>query len=140
MHLFGFLPPLVVRLLFGGYWIVLMTLIHYPIDVQERGDPTSSDKLVHVFGYGLLAWLAAMVVDSFSRGRSVFAGAHGWKWAVVLIAAVTLHGLVDEFTQPLTNRDCDPWDAAADVLGATLAVCIYVRLVRSAHFTAHGAA
>jgi VanZ family protein len=65
------------------------------------------------------------------------------KWsrtAGTVFVAVAAYGGLDELTQPLTNRTCDPWDFAADVVGAALGLFLYRRFLREHFIGPSGAA
>lgn len=128
----GLLPPRLARALLAVYWAGLLVLMHFPVEVQERGRTVPVDKLVHLAAYGILAVLAAVVIDGLAAGPSRFAARGGWKSGVALVALVAAHGLLDEWTQPWTGRDFDWWDAAADAVGAAAAVAAYTRLMAHA--------
>ena len=108
------LPPAMVRGALLVYWIVLLVLIHMPI--PRTTEPNNgSDKIVHFVLYGWLAFLLTASLDRLAAG--------GWKLRVGLVLAlVSAQGLIDELTQPLTGRDCDPWDWLADSVGALAAL------------------
>lgn len=70
-----------------------------------------ADKLLHAGGYALLGFLVRVAVAARVRdGRRAFL-------AAVVIAA--LYGATDEWHQHhVPNRQADPWDWAADAVGA----------------------
>lgn len=103
------------RLAFAAYALLLLVATHVPSPVPLVAGGVSLDKLVHVAAYGVLgvlclAWLR-------STGAAV-----GWPTRLAVLACLTLFGAVDELTQPLVNRVCDPLDGAADALGVGAAV------------------
>lgn len=101
----------------AAYWFCLLLLTHWPNPWPMRGEPRHVDKLVHFTLYCVLAGLAAA---TFSTPGSPNAGR---RMLAVLLLAIAF-GLVDETTQPLTQRDFDWWDWLADILGATTGVLV----------------
>lgn len=73
------------------------------------------DKVVHFFAYAGLAFFM----------RCAIRPVPGRGWAVLLLCSV--FGAVDELTQPLFNRTCDPFDWLANVAGVA-SVCVVWRV------------
>ena len=98
------------------YWLALCLATHLRNPWPAGGTPTYPDKLVHFTAYGILAALAvfALIGPRSSRGRGSLV-----RRAAVIWCAVVVYGLLDEFTQPLTGRDFEWLDWAADIGGAT---------------------
>lgn len=97
--------------LLAAYWLVLITTTHLP-KVPEPLGFRPSDKVQHLLAYATLAVLAGWV---WSLMRPF-----GWRQALVLLAMVAAHGILDEVTQPLFGRNADVLDWFADVAGATI--------------------
>ena len=97
------------------YWLALCLATHLRNPWPAGGTPTYPDKLVHFTAYGILAALAvlALVGPRASRGRGPLV-----RRAAAILAVVVAYGLIDEFTQPLTGRDFEWLDWAADIGGA----------------------
>jgi VanZ family protein len=102
--------------LLGIYWIVLATLTHIPVAVG----PPNSDKVQHVAAYFVLGFLFALFLHT-----------RGWeprRIVITTIISLFAFAVVDELTQELVNRYCDPWDAAADGVGVLLALAVFFQL------------
>lgn len=97
------------------YWLVLITATHIP-RVPEPLGFRPSDKLLHLAAYAVFAALAA-VVCWLHWGFT-------WRTALVLLVAISLHGAIDEVTQPLVGRYADVVDWYADTLGAAAALAV----------------
>ncbi len=107
----------------AAYWLCLVLLTHWPNPFPMRGEPQHLDKLVHFTLYCVLAGLAAA---TFTKAGSP---STAWRLLGVLLLAAAF-GLIDEATQPFTQRDFDWWDWLADCLGAAtgvLALCAWRR-------------
>jgi len=88
-----------------------------------RGIPTS-DKLLHMAVFGLMAVFVAMALH---RPRRPFT----WKRALIAIAITCAYGAVDEaYQSAVPGRFGSSADALADALGAILAVCWYCVIAR----------
>lgn len=94
------------------YWLVLCLATHWRNPWPPGGTPSYPDKLVHFTAFGLLAGLAVYVLGNRHTGRGLA------RRAAAIWAVVALYGLLDEFTQPLTGRDFEWLDWAADISGA----------------------
>jgi VanZ family protein len=83
------------------------------------------DKVIHVVEYGVLAWLLSVVLDPRARLRPVS------LLSRVLLAALMV-GALDELNQSrIPGRESSPWDLGADVVGASLAAILWLRVRRS---------
>lgn len=111
------------------YWLALCLATHWRNPWPPGGTPSYPDKLVHFTAYGVLAGLAVYALGKWlaSRGRTLSA----WHAAAIL-ATIVAYGLLDEFTQPLTGRDFEWLDWAADTGGAACGTLLafYWRLRR----------
>jgi VanZ family protein len=103
--------PRVAILLLAAYWLLLVTATHIPKVPEPLGFRTS-DKVQHLVAYGTLSVLAAV---AWSLARPF-----GWCQALVLLALIAGHGILDEVTQPIFGRNADVLDWYADVTGAAL--------------------
>ena len=97
------------------YWLVLCLATHLRNPWPAGGAPTYPDKLVHFTAYGILAALAvfALVGPRSNRGLGSLV-----RRTAMILGLVIGYGLLDEFTQPLTGRDFEWLDWAADIGGA----------------------
>lgn len=108
-----------------GYWCAMAVVMHMPLK-QEAVTPgwinvPHLDKIVHACLYAALGFLLTRTL--------LAAGSHrGGRTAFGLAAA---YGLLDELTQPLTGRHCDPWDYATDLFGIAVGVAVALRLRRT---------
>lgn len=81
-----------------------------------------ADKVVHATEFGGFGFLAARAVNLLSPQGPGFA-------AGMAIVAGACYGATDELHQRFVpNRDSDPWDLAADVVGSTLGAGAYLAL------------
>jgi VanZ family protein len=103
------LPFLVLGL--GIYWAVIFTLTHIPNPIDLEVDHI--DKLAHAAAYAGLSFLLGLVLSIWRGYRaSVVIGV----WLLALA-----YGAVDEYSQQFVpNREADPLDLAADMVGATV--------------------
>lgn len=93
------------------YAVALVTVTHLP---PSRLPATGvSDKLEHLFAYGLLGALAALTARAHLNRRVPFRA---------LTIGLAAFGALDEITQPLVGRTADVWDWAADVGGIVVSV------------------
>jgi hypothetical protein len=107
-------------------WLGLLVATHLPVrearalvgDLQENGN----DKPLHLASYFVAALLTATALAASIR----------WTFlvALTLAAALALLAAVDEWTQPLVGRTCDPFDWLADAIGIGLAVVLVSVIVR----------
>lgn len=103
-----------------AYWIFLFLGTHLPN--PRLPDLPSSDKLVHIVTFGLLALLWWRFAETFERPPS---GRFVWVSAAILIPYASL----DEFLQRFVNRGTDWTDWVCDLAGivGTLAVLEWLR-------------
>ena len=97
------------------YAIALFATTHYPLPLPLEVADINYDKLLHVATYALLGILAL----AWRRSTGAVVGLHT---RLVIFTLVVSFGALDELTQPLVNRVCDPIDWIADLCGALLAV------------------
>ncbi len=100
----------------AAYWCVLFLATHWPNPFPPGGTPKYPDKLVHFTAYAGLALLGVLALARAPAGtrRRV----SGWR-SMGVLALVVGYGLFDEITQPVTGRDFEWLDWAADCAGAT---------------------
>lgn len=111
---FGLWPRRLIALATAAYAGVLVVATHYPKPEELVGNRLPSDKLLHFVAYGLLGFLAALMLRA--RGRLV-----GWT-APLLAAGLAAWAVIDEATQPLFGRAADPLDWVYDVIGITIGI------------------
>jgi VanZ family protein len=112
------------------YWGLMMVAFHIPLQREEQLTRLPIDKVVHFSAYGMLALLLLMASDGFVSLPGFVNRLGLVPKAMIILACVSLHGLADEFTQPLTGRDFDWWDWAADISGSASALVLYGRMLR----------
>ena len=108
----------------GAYLLLLVVATHVPKPEDLLGDlPRTSDKLLHLLAYAVLAALAAATLASAGR----------WQTAPItrLALALAAFGIVDEITQPLCGRTAEPLDWVADCLGIACGIAVVGALVSS---------
>ncbi len=77
----------------------------------------TSDKVLHMVGYGGLTTLLVLSLASFGRSRST---------RILLAMGILLaYGAFDELTQPAFSRDADFYDWLADGAGTVIAVTFW---------------
>ena len=99
------------------YWMALFTATHVP-ELPDVQSFENADKVAHTCGYAILAWMAAMVLRI----------AH-WpvlRICVTVFAVCAIYGALDEWLQGFTRRHSDPWDWAADLVGTTIGLIIFL--------------
>jgi VanZ family protein len=81
------------------------------------------DKVAHVSAYFIWAVLFGLAI------RRTWPSAPVRRIAWIMVAAGILYGISDELHQSFVpSRSADPWDVAADALGAALAAAVLARL------------
>lgn len=105
----------------GLYWVAAFTITHIPPlrpynpDALPRLIPL--DKIVHVGGFAILAWLLMNLLT-----RRI-----GTIWSILLtVLLCAIYGVVDELTQPLFNRTADIWDWVADMAGCGVGLAFFL--------------
>ena len=98
------------------YWCALMIALHYPEIPGAAQAPPGTDKLVHSFLYGMLAILWRLVIGRTTSASGVLGTA--WRRSLLTFGLVIVQAVADEWTQPLTGRNNDPWDLFSDLAGA----------------------
>jgi len=111
---FGTWPQRLVVAATGAYAALLVFATHYPKPEELVGGRLPSDKLMHFVAYGVLGFLAALVLRS--RGRLV------GRFAPLLGAGLAVWCVIDEATQPFFGRHADPLDWVYDVVGLAVGI------------------
>jgi VanZ family protein len=114
----------VTRNRFLSYWLPVLTyaalilaVSSIPGSTLQKLPFTFWDKAAHVVEYGVFSLLVARALR---RAGPRFARANASRVAVVTVASVVAFGALDELYQATRGRDADPFDLAADAIGATL--------------------
>lgn len=115
----------VLRVVTYGYGAAMVVVSHWPgLSVTagvSKGIPT--DKVLHAIGYcGLGVCLGLW---------SNWANRRDWTAMLRCVVFVAVFALLDEVTQPLFGRSCEPLDWVADVLGGVAglaATYLFLRL------------
>lgn len=105
----------------AAYWCVLFLATHWPNPFPPGGTPKYPDKLVHFSAYAFLAFLGVFALAWVrTEGRERVSV---WR-SLGVLAIVIAYGFFDELTQPLTGRDFEWLDWAADCAGASCGTII----------------
>ena len=102
------------------YWALLFASTHTPASKLPSEPPFPyADKVVHLFGYAGLAFVAAA---AWTWRRTLFARDYA-----ALFGALSVYGALDEISQmiPVIERNADVVDWAADTLGAGMGLCAF---------------
>lgn len=118
----------------AAYWLTFLTIFHFPGEHIPKIDSLFQvDKIVHFFGYGLMTLFLYLVVWPYGRTQD-----RDRRWllvrAALVFAAIVVHGLIDEFTQPFTNRSFEWYDLVADSAGSIVSLILVSRLTQRAWF------
>ena len=111
---FGVWSQRLVMAATGAYAALVVFATHYPKPEELVGGRLPSDKLLHFMAYGVLGFLAALVLRS--RGRLV------GRFTPLLAAGLAFWCIIDEATQPLFGRHADPLDWVYDVIGLAVGI------------------
>ncbi len=98
------------RRAFPIYWVFLFCASHFP-KLSLPSTVPQSDKIAHLFAYGLLAFLMWRFREAIGGPLSE----RFVRWAFVVVVA---YALVDEYLQAFVGRNADLMDWACDVVGA----------------------
>lgn len=124
-----------LRLLAAGtffYWLVMTILMHIPLP-PPRVHPQPvlpTDKTAHLVLYAGLATALFVTLEQRARLRPATRPRTRLARATMLLGVCTLHGYVEEFTQPLSGRTYDLADLAADCVGAAIALAACLLIFR----------
>ena len=116
-------------LLWALFFIWLGILFFFSSNESPKDMPTllpHQDKVIHfVFYAGGACALAGALARSF--------GLHGLSLVVLTVLALSLAGALDEYNQQFVpgRQGMDPYDWAADILGAACGVLVLGRLRRA---------
>ena len=116
-------------LLWAFFVIWLGILFFFSSNESPKDMPTllpHQDKVIHfVFYAGGACALAGALARSF--------GLHGLSLVVLTVLALSLAGALDEYNQQFVpgRKGMDPYDWAADILGAACGVLVLGRLRRA---------
>src|SRR6266550_1915032 len=103
------------------YWVAMFVATHLPIRTTPVGDPYSLDKLEHLTAFATLAALLNALAAAM--------GFRSWNYSAAILCFIAVYALVDESTQ-VSPRTPEVLDWVADVIGATLGVCLFLLIVR----------
>ena len=103
------------------YWLAMFVATHLPIRTTPVGDPYSLDKLEHLTAFAALAALLNALVAAI--------GFRSWNHSAAIVCFIAVYAMVDESTQ-VSPRTPEVLDWVADVIGATLGVCLYTLIAR----------
>jgi VanZ family protein len=102
------------------YWVVLFISTHMPASGLPSEPPfPHADKLVHLGGYAVLAFVAAA---AWTWRRTLFLRDY-----LILLAGLSSYGVLDEALQmlPAVQRNADVLDWAADTTGAAVGLAAF---------------
>ncbi len=102
------------------YWVVMLVAMHFPLSFPRSFPATGWDKVLHFIAYSVLTGLLGWWMFAGHDMSADFNVKRVYRRAALMVALVTVYGLIDEATQPLTNREFDWWDWAADTAAAVL--------------------
>ena len=99
------------------YWPAIFILTHIPVP-QVVYKAHVSDKTLHFVTYMILACLMWFSLDPFKRVN--------WRkcrvWLMILVAAI--YSAADELLQSVVERNADPMDFLANLIGVAIGVII----------------
>ncbi len=96
---------------------IVLVLTHIPQEFMPSQLLKSGlDKLQHVVAYGTITFLFILSVKSPPTLYS----------AVLILFVLVAIGIVDEFTQPLVNRQASLTDLMADAIGVVAVLLVFI--------------
>ncbi len=126
----------VVTVLLACYWTALFYGTHIKIPPDLLPEARNIDKLAHLASYAVLGAL-------FMSLRAT-RGVYPWSSVIARWFVLAGYGAFDEISQLLVNRNADPMDWLADVIGVavglgsvTFVVWRFRRSTNPAHDDAH---
>jgi len=134
------LPPWFWACLTAAYWCLLAVLTHLPPPAVRTGKGLldifpHADKVVHFGTFGILGGcMAGLIAAMQARGRAKSTATaketatKSVRPYLLALAVLVIYGALDEWTQPLTGRNCDVWDWAADAAGAAVGLAVGYRM------------
>jgi len=102
------------------YWLALFVMTHIPSEMAELPG-ASTDKLVHVTAFALLALLLATAWHATVGPLALHHMALAWCMLV-------LYGALDEWTQTFVDREGSFYDLLGDALGALIGLALFAAL------------
>jgi VanZ family protein len=104
------------------YWLALFVTTHIPHELAAMPG-ASTDKIVHVTAFALLALLLA-------TAWQLTAGELGlWQFVLAWVMLV-LYGALDEWTQSFVGRTASLYDLLCDAIGALIGLTLFAALKR----------
>jgi len=134
------LPPWLWACVTAAYWCLLGVLTHLPPPAVRSGKGLldifpHADKVVHFSTFGILGGcMAGLIASMQARGRTKSnatakqTATNSVRPYLLALGVLVIYGGLDEWTQPLTGRNCDAWDWAADAAGAAVGLAVGYRL------------
>ncbi len=112
--LFRWAPALLVV-----YWIVLFIGTHLPPSSMPSEPVPNADKIAHLGGYAVLAFVAAA---AWTWRRTLAFGDY-----LLLFMGLSCYAVLDELSQmlPMVQRNADVLDWAADTIGAIIGLAVF---------------
>ena len=109
------------------YWLVLTVLMHMPLEPRppQPDDGIPKDKTVHFTLYAGLAVCFVCVLEQRARVDPAAWPRNQLSRYLAVLSFCTVHGFIEELTQPLTGRTYDLADFLADCWGAILGLVGY---------------
>ncbi len=104
----------------GLYWLALFVMTHMPSEMAALPG-ASTDKLVHVAAFALLAMLLV-------TAWQLSAGPIGIRHLACAWLLLVLYGAFDEWTQTLVDRQASLYDLLGDALGALIGLAVFAAL------------
>ncbi|HEX2474078.1 MAG TPA: VanZ family protein [Lacipirellulaceae bacterium] len=104
----------------GLYWLGLFVVTHIPSEMAALPG-ASTDKLVHVAAFALLAMLLATAWE-------LSAGPIWFRHLACAWLLLVLYGAIDEWTQTLVGRQASLYDWLGDAIGALIGLAVFVAL------------
>ena len=98
------------------WWIAMFTVTSIPGSSLPEVDVVNFDKLVHVFIYGILAFLLTV---AFTKRGIV-----GLKRSIFVILIGLAYSVFDEWHQPFVGRTCSILDIIANFIGIGLVTLV----------------
>jgi VanZ family protein len=99
------------------YWLALFVTTHIPSNFAALPGG-STDKIVHVTAFALLALLLA-------TAWHLSVGQLGLRHMALAWIVLVLYGALDEWTQTFVGRQASLYDLASDALGALIGLVLF---------------
>jgi VanZ like family len=104
----------------GLYWLALFVMTHIPSEMAALPG-ASTDKLVHVAAFALLAMMLA-------TAWQLSAGPIGLRHLACAWLLLVLYGALDEWTQTFVDRQASLYDLLGDAVGALIGLAMFAAL------------